>query len=256
MNTSLHYLDLLLYKTYADLKVESARTYIGFLWWFIDPVINMAVFYLVFSVILRRGTEDYVPFLLIGIVIWKWFNSSVVAGAKSIQASAALILQVRVPKIIFPLSTMLHNAAHFAIALIILLIFLWVYGFAFSMVHLALLPLLITQIIFMLSCALILSSLTPFFPDLNILLENVLRVMFFVSGIFFPTAQLPESVRSYFLLNPMVILIEGFRGVLMYQEAPPVIPLIILNILSIAGVLIGYALLKKYDHDYPRIVLL
>ena len=57
------YLSLVLYKTYAELRAESARTYIGFLWWIIEPIADMATYYLVFAVLLRNRTEDFVPFL-------------------------------------------------------------------------------------------------------------------------------------------------------------------------------------------------
>ena len=83
------YLSLVLYKTYAELRAESARTYIGFLWWIIEPIVDMATYYLVFAVLLRNRTEDFVPFLLIGLVSWKWFSVSVTMGADSIPWSFA-----------------------------------------------------------------------------------------------------------------------------------------------------------------------
>jgi lipopolysaccharide transport system permease protein len=63
----LHWLELVLFSTYAELRAERARSYLGFLWWIIEPAMNMATYYLVFAVVLKTGQPDYVPFLLIGL---------------------------------------------------------------------------------------------------------------------------------------------------------------------------------------------
>ena len=60
------YIELILYKTYADLRAETERTYLGFLWWIFEPVLYMTVFYVFFGLLLGHKTDDFVPFLLIG----------------------------------------------------------------------------------------------------------------------------------------------------------------------------------------------
>jgi lipopolysaccharide transport system permease protein len=247
-----HHAELLAYKAYADLRAESARTYIGFVWWFIDPIVNMALFYFVFSFLLDRGVEDYVPFLLIGMVTWKWFNSSVVVAANSIRANAGLISQVYIPKPFFPLVVVAETTVKFAIAFGLLLGFLWAYGFDVD-VHYAALPLVaLVQLGFISAVALLVSSVVPFFPDLNIVLENVLRMLFFLSGVFFPTARLPESIQPWFALNPMLVLIESFRDVLMYGRWPSASALVSVMAASLAVGAAGWWLLARYDRVYPR----
>ncbi|MGH0034630.1 MAG: ABC transporter permease [Myxococcota bacterium] len=247
-----HYFELLLYKSYADLRAESARTYIGFVWWFIDPIVNMVLFYFVFSFLLDRGVENYVPFLLVGMVVWKWFNSSVIVAANSIRANAGLINQVYIPKAFFPLVVVLETSVKFAIAFALLLAFLWAYGFPAS-VHYAALPVVMAaQAAVIVSLALLLSSVVPFFPDLNIVLENVLRMLFFLSGVFFPTERLPESIRSWFVLNPMLTLIESFRDVLMYQRWPSWSGLLGVLVASLVLASVGFSILGRYDRVYPR----
>ena len=70
------YLEIIYYKTYADLRSEASRSYLGFVWWILEPVLYMSVFYLVFSVIRGQKDEDFILFLLVGLVSWKWFASN------------------------------------------------------------------------------------------------------------------------------------------------------------------------------------
>ena len=123
------YFDLVLYKTYADLRAESARTYVGFLWWIVEPALNMCVLYLVFGVIMKRGTEDFVPFLFAGVVPWRWFATAVNHGASSIVLAKSLMLQVDLPKLVFPIVSVLTDSVKFLVVFVVLLMFLWLYGF-------------------------------------------------------------------------------------------------------------------------------
>lgn len=246
------YAELLLYKAYADLRAESARTYIGFLWWFIDPIVNMALFYFVFSFLLDRGVEDYVPFLLVGMVVWKWFQSSVVAAANSIRANAGLISQVYIPKVFFPLVVVLETTVKFSIAFGLLLLFLGAYGLPMD-VHCAALPLVLCcQLAFIVAIALLLASVVPFFPDLVVVIENILRVLFFLSGVFFPVDRLPESLRPWFALNPMWTTIESFRDVLMYQRWPSWGALLGVAAVSLVLTWAAWTNLSRFDRVYPR----
>ena len=80
----LHYLELILFSTYAELRAERARSYLGLIWWVLEPAMMMGTFFLVFSVVLQNNQPDYFPFLLIGLVLWPWFISFVSHGGLAI----------------------------------------------------------------------------------------------------------------------------------------------------------------------------
>jgi len=252
MERLFQFLELLVYKAWADLRAESARTYIGFAWWFIDPVLNMALFYFVFSTLMRRGVADYVPFLLTGTVVWKWFNSSVVVAANSIRANAGLINQVHIAKAFFPLVVVAETTVKFVIAFALLLAFLRAYGMPLGFHYAAIPALFGTALVFIVASSLVVASVVPFFPDLTLLLENALRILFFLSGIFFPVEQLPAALQRYFVLNPMVPIIAGFRDVLMYQRWPDWSHLIGVVLASLVVAAFGWGLLRRFDRVYPR----
>lgn len=247
--------DLVLYRVFAELRAESQRTYIGFVWWFIDPLVNMMVFYFIFSYVMKRGTDDYIPFLLTGMVVWKWFGSTLPGGANSIRANAGLMSQVYLDKSIFPLTILLVNGAKFVIALGLLTIFLILYGYDVTRYYAALPAILIVHFFATLGPTLILAAVVPFLPDINLLLENVLRILFFLSGIIFPIGQLGGWAKTMLYLNPMVILIESYRDVLMYQRWPSFEGLGVLLVASLALFTVGQVLIRLFDHEYPKVTM-
>ena len=117
--------ELALYKTKVDLKAEAERTYLGMAWWVAEPLLNMAIYYLVFGIFLKRGTEDFVVFLLVGIVMWQWFASTVTNGQSSILRNKNLLQQAPLNKVIFPLIQVLASLPKFAVGFILLFLFLW-----------------------------------------------------------------------------------------------------------------------------------
>ncbi|WP_419632453.1 ABC transporter permease, partial [Thiolapillus sp.] len=123
-----HYWQLILYKTRADLKMEAARGYMGMLWWVLEPVLYMGAFYIIFAVALQRGGENFVPWLLTGLVVWKWFDTTVRMSLNVITAGKGLMSQVYLPKVFFPAVVILKNSVKFLVTLVLLLLFLLVYG--------------------------------------------------------------------------------------------------------------------------------
>jgi lipopolysaccharide transport system permease protein len=139
----LHLVELILFSTYAELRAERARSYLGLLWWIVEPAMNMGVYYLVFAVIFRMGGADYIPFLLIGLTLWQWFKSCISHGGYSIWQQLPLIRQVKLPLQVFPSVQILADTVKFLCILGILLIILWSTGYPPNVAYIALLPVLV-----------------------------------------------------------------------------------------------------------------
>lgn len=250
---SSHHRDLILYKTLADLRAEAAKTYIGFIWWVLDPLIFMAIFYMVFAVLLKQTTPNYVPFLLIGLVAWRWFQNTITHGATAILGNRALMQQVYVPKVIFPLVVVLTDLVKFGVVLSLLLVYLWCSGFSVGWVYLALPVLLLAQFLLTLGLTLLAAAIVPFAPDLRFLVEHALQLIFYFSGVLFAGSTIPEPYRPYFYLNPMAHLIEGYRDILLYRNWPNGPALTAIILLGLGLSLLAYQLLARNDHLYPKL---
>jgi len=248
------YIELILYKTYADLRTETEKTYIGFLWWVIDPILYMVIFYFVFGVLLNRSTEDFVAFLLIGLVVWRWFQNTVSHGANTIMEGRVLMQQAYIPKVIFPTVIVLTDFVKFAFVFLLLLAYLWIDGFRFGSALFFLPLIMLVQFLFNVALTWLTASVMPFFPDLRILIENLFQALFFVSGVFFSGSSLTENHQFYFYMNPMASLIESYRDVLMYNQWPSCTTLLAIGVVALLGAMVAYRLLKYYDRVYPKLV--
>jgi lipopolysaccharide transport system permease protein len=149
------------------------------LWWGIEPVMYMGVFYFVFAHMYQRGDENYVMFLLTGMVVWKWFQATLNTGANSLMANAGLMNLVYLPKIVFPLTNIAVNTFKFLIVIFLFLIFLIFTDIQPSLTWMLLPVLILTQLLLIMSVTCLLAALTPFFPDLRAILDNILLMLFF-----------------------------------------------------------------------------
>lgn len=247
------YLELIWYKTYADLRVEASRGYLGVMWWLLEPLLYMFVFYIVFGVIIERGGDDYVAFLLIGLVAWRWFDSTVRIGANQLISNSNLMQKVYVPKIVFPTITVLTNTAKFLIVLTILLVFLILYGIPVAMFWLALPLILFIQLSLIIAITWTVSLAVPFLPDIRIIIDSGLTLMFFMSGIFFDIGSLPSPVADYLRLNPMAILIESYRDILINGSWPDLNTLGIVFLASMILLFISFRLHRKFNYIFPKL---
>jgi lipopolysaccharide transport system permease protein len=250
----LNYIDLILYKTYADLRAERERTYLGFLWWIFEPIMFMLVFYIIFGLLLERGGENFVQFLLIGLITWQWLAACINHGGQTILGSRALMQQVYLPKLIFPIILILTDSVKFIFVFVLLLIYLWISGFTPNLAYVALPVVLLTQFLLIFALSMLFAAVVPFLPDLRFVVQNVLQAIFFLSGIFFNAAELvPQEYKTYFYLNPMANLIEDYRTILMHGQWPHWQPLGIIAACSIVGIIAAVLIIRRLDYLYPRI---
>ncbi len=248
------YTELIFYKNYADLRAETERSYLGFLWWIFEPIMYMTVMYMMFGILLGHKTDNYVPFLLIGLTIWQWFKSCLSHGADTILGSNYIIRQVHLPKVIFPITLILTDTTKFIFIFALLLLFLWSYGLPVNASYLALPVLFIVQILFTAGLTFILAAIVPFLPDLRFVVENVLMAIFFVSGIFTSTEIIPPAYLHLYYLNPMVSLIEGFRKVLLHGQFPDWTALLIITFVSFILIAFGTFLIRRFEYIYPKVM--
>ena len=250
-----HYLQLMVHKAHADLRAEATRAYLGFVWWFLEPALYMLMFYLIVEAGLRRGGTDYMSFLLCGLVSWKWFASTVLSGADALNKNSGIIQQVYVPKYVFPGAIVLLNTFKFAIILGILLFLMTVVlGKPVTLSWLALPVVVLVQFVFITATVMLIAAVIPFARDLRMLLENFILMLFFMSGIFFDIAKVEPGIATMLRLNPMVDLIDAYRGIILKGDWP--IWHDLLGVTAVSAVLgaLGMHLLARFDRAYPKLV--
>jgi lipopolysaccharide transport system permease protein len=250
-----HIKDLLLYKVRADLRVDARGYYLGYVWWILEPIFEMAVFYVVFSYVLGRGGEHYIQFLLIGLLAWKWFSTTITRCMASITQGKGLMQQVVIPKLFFPLVEIGTNTFKAAVSGILLMVFLAATGFHVAPVHGLLPVILLGQLVFISAVGFVLAAITPYIPDFRFLVTLSMRGIFFLSAIFYSPERFPENARPFFMLNPMAVFIDAYREIILHQRWPHYLGHIaVWTLISMLMIILVVRFVARRETKYPRIV--
>lgn len=250
-----------------DLKARYKNSIFGVLWSLLNPLAMMLVFTLLFSVLGRGGsTRQYAIFVLVGLIPWNFFSGSMVSGTTSVVGNSSLVKKVYFPRELLPFSSLLSNLVNFAIAFVVLVVFLYAFGLGLTVHALWVPAILVTQIIFTLGLVLLLGGLNVFYRDVMMILEVVLLAWFFLTPVFYSlnfygeTATLfgvtfnPAQVMRW--INPMASIIDGYRTVLWGTDSSlgPVSmnPAYLFRtfVTSVIILIAGYFLFSRLDHKF------
>jgi lipopolysaccharide transport system permease protein len=253
LSANLHLAQLIWFRAICELKAKSARDHLYILWWFLEPILYMSVFYVVFGVLMPTKIENFPAFLMIGIVVWRWFAGAVQQSVPCIPHNAHLINLIYIPKYAFPLMAVVQHTIKFFIVLGMLAVFLWYSGARPGSAVLWLPVVLIVQFAFIVACALLIASIHPFVPDIRGLVDSGLLMLFFLSGIFFQVHARPHDWTRFYDYNPMAVLVTAFRDTMLNGSVPNL--RLLLGVFLVSCVLggLGYAILRRYDRLYVKL---
>jgi homopolymeric O-antigen transport system permease protein len=235
-----------------ELKARYRASVLGFLWSFLNPMVLLGVYALVFSFYLRSGLADYAAFLACGLLPWVWFSSSLLEGTSSIVNGSNLVNKALFPAEVLPVVPVVSNLVHFLLGLPILLGFLALYG-RMPTALIALIPLLLlAQFIFTTALVLVLSTLNVFYRDMQHIMGNLLTLWFFLSPVVYEASQVPPAFRWTLELNPMAHLLQGYQALLFYRELPPhfVSHLVVLTLASTILMMAAYQVFVRSKDEF------
>ncbi len=213
-----------------ELRARYRGSWLGFLWSFLNPLLLMLVYVLVFAVYLRVPMDKYPVFLFTGLLPWLWFTSSLGHATGVIVGSGGLVKRIMFPAEILPLVSVLSNLVNFLLSLPLLLAFLWMFGIRPGPV-IAFLPLLLAlQLLLTVGLALPLAALNVHLRDVEQILANALVLLFFLSPVLYPVTSVPLTIRlapgltvplrPLYFLNPIAGLVQGYQNVIFFGREP------------------------------------
>ena len=214
------YIPLLRELVSRDLKIKYRRSFLGYLWSLLNPLMMMAVMSIVFSYMFRFDIPNYPLYLICGHTLWSFFNESTNASMMSILASGALIRKVYIPKYIFPISRVLSSFVTMSFSLLAILIVMLVTGVTFTW-KLVLLPIpLAFLLLFSMGVGMALSAFAVYFRDVLHLYTVVCMAWMYLTPIIYPISALPEKLAFFFQFNPVYHYVTFFRDVVLYGTIP------------------------------------
>ncbi|HEY7317523.1 MAG TPA: ABC transporter permease [Candidatus Binatia bacterium] len=236
----IHIRDLLFTLVARDMKLRYKRSILGIAWSLLTPLAQLAVYYLVFKVLLPLNVPNYVAFLFSGVLVWGWFQMSLFQATTAIVDNRELVKRTGFPAAILPTVTVTSHLIHFLVALPILFVLLVLGGTQITSAILALPLVIAIQFILTLSLAYFTATFYVAFRDTQYLLGVLLNLLFFLTPIFYQASALPAKYQTLYHLNPMVHIVEFYRTILLSGKLPDVSALLFLTIPTIVILLLGY----------------
>ena len=203
-----------------NFNTKYRQSVLGVLWSFLNPLLTMAVQYLVFSALFRSDISHFPVYLLTGIILFNFFNECVTLGMDSIVLNGPLITKVAMPKLIYPLSRSISSLISLVISLVPLLGVMLLSGTPVSWALLLIPAAVGMTFLFALGMSLILCTLNVFFRDTRFLWSVVSLLWTYATPIFYPIGIIPAAWQPLFRLNPMFQFIDFLRTIVLGGTAP------------------------------------
>jgi lipopolysaccharide transport system permease protein len=207
------------------LKDDASKFKLGYFWWFLEPLMWVFVFYVVFNLILdsRKGGE-FLLFLCCGKFAFIWFSKTVNQASVSIIANNSLVSKLNVPKSMFPMAIVQESLYRQSTVYLLLMAILFSFGYAISWIWLWLLPVLAVYFLMIIACSLVGAYLVCLVRDFSKFISLGMNFLLFTSGIFWDVRDIgnPEKTELILALNPIAFMLDAHRQVLMYDTPPDV----------------------------------
>ena len=258
---------LVRYLVQADIRKRGADTLLGNIWWVLDPLLQMVVYVVFLSIVVRNGPPDYPLFIFAAILPWKWFSASITDATTSIVRHDQLIKQIQFPKLVLPVAATTAGIVSFAFGTVALVILMLFYSSHFSL-YLAFIPVIAAvQFVFTLACAFLVAAGNVFFRDLGNVVGHVLRLWWFLSPGLYSLATLEQvplfqdnpALVTIAKMNPFAILFEAYRVVIYgTPTSPPAAPdfasLATLLVASLGFLALTTIVFKRLEPNFAKVV--
>ena len=205
-----------------ELVTRYKGSVLGFLWAFVNPLLQLAVYSVVFSSIMRVDVDKYYIYLFVAFIPWFFLSTCLGGGANCVVESANLVKKIYFPRMVIPLSTVTAGFVNLCLSMAVVLGAVLFSGIGLSACCLLLPGIMALEYLLALGFLLIFSALNVYLRDLRHMLEILMMAWFYATPIVYTPDMAPEGWRWALSLNPMTGLVEAYRDLLYYQRLPDI----------------------------------
>jgi ABC-type polysaccharide/polyol phosphate export permease len=244
-----------------DIKERYAGSVMGIFWTFIQPLLFILLYWLVFARILKiriqadMGEIPFFAFLLTGLLPWFALQEGVIRGASSIIEKRHVIKKVMFPAELFPLSSVISSFIHHSVGIIVFLLIFFLWKGSVSITQILFIIILLTMQISLTSgLSLIFSSLSVYIRDIIQIIGVGFQVAFYMSTILYPLKSVPADLKFIILLNPATSLTEAYHNVILFDRLPETGGMLYLSLVTVISVMGGVYLFKKLKRGFSDVL--
>jgi lipopolysaccharide transport system permease protein len=233
------------------LRADASRFFLGYIWWVLEPLLWVAVFYVVFVIILGTQQPDFLLFLATGKLAFVWFSKSVTQASNSIVGGRGLVGKINVPKTLFPMAVVQECMYRQVAVFGLMVTFLLSAGYEITATWWYLLPLLMVNYVMIVACSFVGACLVCLARDFTPLIALGMMFLMFTSGIFWDVRELgdPNKIELVLAVNPVAFIIDAYRQITMHDTPPDMIHLLSIGA-GFGALLCAMVLLMRRGSQY------
>jgi ABC-type polysaccharide/polyol phosphate export permease len=251
---------LVWYLTISEVRNKGTNSLLGNVWWFLDPALQLFVYFLLVSVIFQQAQPAILLFLGSAILPWKWFTAALASATTSVRGREQVMRQIAFPHIVLPTASVLASVGNFLFALVPLGALYLLYPDRLTPWALAVLPVAFVQFLWTIPAVIALSAVAVFFRDISNFIPHGLRIWFYLSPALFPIETL-RAIGSrhpwfnFFVdINPFTWIFSGYRDALYYGRSPEWGALVVLALASIPAILVTMYLFRRVSPLFVKVL--
>ena len=245
-----------MYAAKSELKAEVASSYLTWLWWILDPLFFMLIYTFIVQIVFKTSVQNLPVFVMCGITIWNFFNKNLMTCVKIIRSNKGIISQKYIPKYMLVIEKIYVNFIKFLISLVLLVVMSIIFKIEVTINIFYTIPLIILLCLLSFALSTVLAHFGVFIEDSANILQIILRLVFYLSGIFYSISEtLPTNLSNIMMrINPVAYIIEDFRNVFMYGQGLNFQLFIYWLVIIVIIAIIGIKLIHKYENSYAKVM--
>lgn len=234
-----------------DLKGRYKGSVLGFLWTFLNPLLQLAVYTMVFSTIMRAGIKDYYLFLFVALIPWIFFSTSLTGGASCILVQQDMVKKIYFPREVLPVSYVTSQFVNMLLSFIVIFLVLIFAGYPLRFEAVFCLPMImIVEYVLALGFTMVMSAVTVYIRDLEYILGILTMAWQFLTPIMYSAEQVPAHVRWIFSVNPMTYVITAYRDILYYGKMPRLETLLSAVLIGSGMLIVGWYVFQRLQRRF------
>ena len=246
------YRELLKTSISKDIRGKYKNSVLGIIWSFLNPLLQIAVYAIVFPLIMKSSLPNYTVFLCCGLIPWNFFSAAISRTSFTMIENGNIIKKVFFPREILPISVTTSEAINFIISTIIILAFVLGYGMGISKFIIFYPIVLLVQYLLLTGISFIVSSVTVYFRDLQHFISIALQLLFYATPIVYAPDSIPVDFQWILQYNPMTYIINAYRDIFYYQQMPDFVSLGMVLVGSLIFCVIGYLIFNKLQRRFAE----
>lgn len=251
------YKKYVIYSAKSELMSEVANSYLNWLWWIIEPFCFMLIYAFVFGVVFGAKEQYFEAFIFVGVTLWQFFDHMLRSSVKLVKNNKSIVSKVYIPKYMLLFTKLFVNAFKMFISMIIVVVMMIWFRVEVTLNILWIIPIILELFLFTFSICLYLMHFGVFVEDLSNIINIFLRMMLYLTGIFYNIEKRIKIEWIAHLMNrynPVAYLISSARDVLLYGEGLSVCWLVAWFIVSVLLCINGIRLIYKYENSYVKVI--